>query len=497
MLSRREFLEVAAGGAVGAALTVNAFRAPARERTAEDAPNIIYIMLDEVGYYELSCMGHPTLRTPNIDRMAREGMRFTDALAGGCVCAPTRCSLLTGKHLGHATVRGNTGGLPIRADEETLGSMLKKAGYATGGFGKWGIGNRGTSGVPEKHGFDVFYGYYNQVHAHSYYPKYLIRNSEEMPLKGNPGDKPENFYVGETHAQHEIFSESVKFIRENAERKFFCYLPWTPPHGIWGVPLDDPAWLAFKDKPWRWGQKNAIDSRGYAALLLMVDRQIGDIFKLLKELGIDEKTIVFFCGDNGGSPTYFKSAEHPHGLFAPNKDPKTGKMFRGGKGNIYEGGLRVPMIVRWPGVVEAGAVNDHTWYFPDVMPTLAELTGAQTPKGADGISIAPTLTGKGRQRKHKYLYWEGGGRSAVRAGNWKAISVPRSDAWELYDLSVDIEESNNVGKANPDVLGRLVAYAKEAHEPIVKGEVYDEELFKKDHLVNGPKPPSLKGGIGK
>ena len=227
-----------------------------RERTSENAPNIIYIMLDEVGYYELSCMGHPTLRTPNIDRMAREGMRFTDALAGASVCAPTRCSLLTGKHMGHAAVRGNVGGLPIRADEETLASMLKKVGYATGGFGKWGIGNRGTSGVPEKHGFDIFYGYYNQVHAHSYYPQYLVCNSEEVPLKGNPGDKPEHHYVGETHAQHEIFRESIDFIRENAQRKFFCYLPWTPPHGLWGIPMDDPAWLAFKDKPWRWGHPN-------------------------------------------------------------------------------------------------------------------------------------------------------------------------------------------------------------------------------------------------
>src|SRR3954469_7805297 len=190
-------------------------------------PNIVYLIIDELGYYELSCMGHPEHRTPNIDRLASEGVRFTQCLAGGPVCAPTRCALLTGKHAGHMTIRANGGFDPLREGEETLGSVLKKAGYATGGFGKWGNGGRGTSGVPEKHGFDVFFGYYDQVHAHTYFPKYLIRNSQEVPLEGNTGNPKEE----KTFSQYRIFEESKNFIRANKDKPFFAYLPWTPPHG--------------------------------------------------------------------------------------------------------------------------------------------------------------------------------------------------------------------------------------------------------------------------
>ena len=193
---------------------------------ASDRPNVIYLMLDEWGYFESGHMGHPELLTPNIDQFARQGMRFTNAYAGAPVCGPTRCVLLTGLHSGHTSMRVNDGFSPIRKEEPTLASMLKQRGYSTGGFGKWGIGGRGTSGVPEKHGFDEFFGYYDQVHAHTFYPQYLIRNSQEVPLKGNPGD---SFYDGETHAQVEIFKESLRFIRENKDQPFFCYLPWTPP----------------------------------------------------------------------------------------------------------------------------------------------------------------------------------------------------------------------------------------------------------------------------
>ena len=225
---------------------------------AQRPPNIVYIMLDEWGYFESSGMGHPLLKTPNIDRMATEGMRFTRMHAGANVCAPTRCTLMTGKHTGHATVRANGGGLPMRADDVTLATVLKRAGYATGGFGKWGLGDRGTTGVPEKHGFDVFFGYYHQVHAHSFFPNYLLRNSEKVPLPGNTGD----FEKGATFSQDLIFAESVKFIREHKDGPFFAYLPWTPPHGRWGMPEDEPAWKQFKDAPWQIA--NSANARGCA-----------------------------------------------------------------------------------------------------------------------------------------------------------------------------------------------------------------------------------------
>jgi arylsulfatase A-like enzyme len=332
-------------------------------------PNIIYLMLDEWGYFESGHMGHSELLTPNIDRFAKEGLRFTNAYAGAPVCGPTRCVLLTGLHTGHTSMRVNDGFSPIRKDEPTLASMLSKQGYATGGFGKWGIGGRGTSGVPEKHGFDEFFGYYDQVHAHTFYPQYLIRNSREVPLKDNPGD---SFYEGETHAQVRIFKESLRFIRENGIREnndqpFFCYLPWTPPHGLWGIDDDDPSWQLFKDKPWTAGQQTDRDARVYAAFLHMVDRQLGEILALLKDLKIDDNTIVFLCGDNGGQD-YFKTDERPHGFFAPNLNPKTGERFRAGKGSLYEGGLKVPYLVRYPGKIEAGAVSHHVLCFQTSCP---------------------------------------------------------------------------------------------------------------------------------
>ena len=457
----------------------------------EPKPNIIYIMLDEMGYFEPSYMGNKKLETPNIDKMAEEGVFFTNAYAGASLCAPTRVSLMTGKHMGHASMRSNSGGKPIRADEETVASMLKKAGYATGGFGKWGCGNRGTSGVPEKHGFDIFFGYYDQVHAHSYYPKYLIKNSEEVILEGNNG----YFYKGGTHAQDRIFEESIKFIKNNADKPFFCYLPWTPPHGVWGIDEDDPSYIHFKDKPWK-AQKSRRedDGIGYAALLHKADRQIGEIFNLLKELDIDKNTIVFVCGDNGGQ-SYFKSNEMPYGLFGPNVNPETGEAFKGQKGNIYEGGLKIPMVVRWPGKVKPGKKSDLLWYFPDFMATVSDLANIEKPADCDGLSILPTLTKKGRQEKHKYMFWIGGDRWAVRSGDWKAVSAPFKGKgvspveWELYNLKDDIGESTNVAKENPEQLRKMVNYAFEAFKEPVGGEIYDKELYIKDHKINMLKPP--------
>ncbi len=454
-------------------------------------PNIVYIMLDELGYYELSCMGHPHMETPNIDKLARNGMRFTQMLAGAPVCAPTRCCLMTGKHMGHASVRENPGQRPMQADEKTVADVLKQAGYATGGFGKWGAGGRGTTGVPEKHGFDVFFGYYDQVHAHTYFPAYLIRNSEEVPLEGNTGA----LYEGETFSHDLIYKESLKFIRENKDKPFFCYCPWTPPHGVWGMPEDDPSYLKYKDKEWNAAYSyKKDDAQRYAAMVNMVDRQIGGIMDLLKELEIDDNTIVFVCGDNGGH-FYFSDDDHPYGFFAPNVDPKTGQVFRGRKGLLYEGGLRIPFIAYWPGHIKSGTVNNHLGYFPDIMPTLAELAGVPCPDDIDGISILPTLLGEDeagrKQEEHRYLYWEYRGQQAVRWKDWKTYK-PRNGDWELYDLSKDIEEKENLATQKPDILNKMKTFAEEAHTPLVRGKVLNEDLCMKDHNETKNPLPSEK-----
>jgi arylsulfatase A-like enzyme len=487
-MRRREFIKAVGTGIVSFTMPGIALAAAAPSKR----PNIIYILLDELGYFELSCMGNKYLMTPNIDRMAAEGMRFTQALAGAPVCAPSRSVLMTGQHTGHTTVRTNPGGVPLREDDVTIAQVLKQAGYATGGFGKWGCGDRETTGVPEEHGFDVFFGYYHQVHAHSYYPCYLIRSGEKVPLQGNTGV----FYTGKQYSHHLIFSETIRFIRQNRDRPFFCYACWTPPHGVWAIPEDEPAWQEFKDKPWTAGDRTPNDAKVYAAMVKMVDRQIGEILALLKELGIDDNTIVFVSGDNGG-PGYFANGDptkpkpeeppYPHGFFGANLNPHTGQRFRGGKGNLYEGGLRIPMVVRWPGKIKAGAVSDHLWYFPDVMPTLADLAGIKPPENTDGISIVPTLLGGDaagrRQRRHEYLYWEYGAQTAVRMGKWKAVKPGKNRPFELYDLSGDIEEKTDVASEQAEILSKMKGYAEQAHAENIPGGWIDQEKGFKGHQL--------------
>lgn len=458
----------------------------AAERTAR--PNVVYIMADELGYFELSCLGNPNIQTPRIDQMTREGIRFTQALAGSSVCAPTRCCLMTGKHSGHTSVRTNGGGTPMRAGEPTVASILKAAGYATGGFGKWGCGGRGSTGVPEKHGFDVFLGYYDQVHAHSYYPPYIVRNSEEVPLKNNRGGSD-----GETYSHYVIVDEAKKFIRDNKDQPFFCYMPITPPHGIFDIPDSDPAWAIYKDKDW------PDQAKRYAAMVTMVDRQVGEVIDLLKELSLDENTIVFFCGDNGGND-YFKDKEHPRGFHGANVNPATGVEFRGTKGTLYEGGLRIPMTVRWPGRIKPGQVSDLLWYFPDVLPTVAELMGTKAPDDVDGLSILPELIGEeaaGRkQTSHEYLYWEIGTQAAIRMENWKAIQPGAKRGWELYDLSEDLSEANNIAANHPNVLIQLRLLAADAHEPAEEGVFFDRDIHERDRRAKyGNKPIPRKGSV--
>ncbi len=458
----------------------------------EKKPNFVYIMADELGYYELSCMGNPHIQTPRIDAMAAEGVRFTQALAGSSLCAPTRACLMTGKHSGHTSVRSNGGGTPLRAGEETVASVLKRAGYATGGFGKWGCGGRGSTGVPEQHGFDTFLGYYDQVHAHSYYPAYIVRNSEEVPLKGNRGGAS-----GETYSHYTIVNGAKDFIRENKDRPFLCYMPVTPPHGMFNIPDEDPAWQLYKDRPW------PEVARRYAAMVTMLDRQVGEILDLLRELGLEDNTLVVFCGDNGGND-YFRDKDHARGFHGPNVNPATGVAFRGHKGRLYEGGLRVPMIARWPGRIQAGRVSDHLWYFPDVMPTLAEFAGAAAPEDTDGISIVPELIGAdaaGRaQQDHPFLYWELGQQVAVRKGHWKAIRSKRNGPWELYDLTKDVSESHDIAPKHPGLIAEMRAMAESAHEPVVTGTFAETADHQKDRDAkwgDAPRPASAGRKVSK
>ncbi len=476
--TRRDFLRAAGSGM---ALAVAGSAATAAEERPK--PNIVYIMCDELGYYELSCMGNPNIKTPVVDRLAAGGVRFTQALAGSSVCAPTRCCLMTGKHAGHTSVRVNDGGTPLRAGEETAASVLKRAGYATGGFGKWGCGGRGSTGVPERHGFDVFVGYYDQVHAHSYYPPYIVRNSKEIPLEGNEGGSK-----GKMYSHYVIFDEARKFLRANRDRPFFLYLPITPPHGIFDIPDSDPAWALYKDKDW------PEQAKRYAAMVSMVDRQVGEVLAMLKEFDLEDNTIVFFCGDNGGAD-YFRDKDHPRGFHGANVDPKTGKQFRGRKGNLYEGGLRIPMIAYWPGKIKPGRVSEFLWYFPDFLPTAADLAGAKAPKDIDGISIVPELVGEkaaGRQQaEHEYLYWEIGRQVAVRMKHWKAIRPSTSAPWELYDLRTDIEERTSVAEKHKDVLAKMTAFAAAAHTPARPGTFHDRAIHERDRAAKygGKRPP--------
>lgn len=445
-MDRREFL--AKGGAAAAAMTLSQTGAGAQPRPA--APNIVFIMVDDLGYADLGCYGQQEIKTPHLDAMAEQGLRFSQCYSGCTVCAPARSVLMTGYHMGHTSVRGNTGGIPLLADDVTVAQILKSAGYVCGGFGKWGLGDVRTAGVPEEHGFDVFYGYYHQVHAHSYYPAYLWRNSQKVMLQGNADDKREEY----TH--HLIFNEMLSFIRDNSDRPFFCYAPWTPPHGRYEIPEDEPAWQLYRDRPW------PQDARVVAAMDTMIDRHVGELLATLAELGIDDRTIVFFCSDNGAANRFEGVLDSSGPL-------------RGQKRDLYEGGIRVPMVVRWPGQISPGTTSDHPWYFADVMPTLTELAGAKAPEGIDGLSVVPTLLGGDavgrRQEEHDFLYWEfarynwrtgqyvpGGLAQAIRMGDWKAVKPQAEQPLALYNLSEDIGEEHDLAPQQPDIIARIESH---------------------------------------
>ena len=445
-----------------------------KPQVEKNQPNIIFILADDLGYGDLACYGQEKIKTPNIDRMASEGMRFTNFYAGNAVCSPSRYSLLTGKHPGHSAVRGNfeigdwdsfLGQLPIPEGETTIFEVVKQAGYRTAAYGKWGVGRAESSGAPDQKGVDDFYGFNCQRHAHTYYPRYVEGNrGEKIWLEGNDRKDGGKQYV------HDLFTnKAFEFLKQNKDSSFFLYLPYTLPH----IPFMIPDLGIYKDKNWDENFKRQ------AAMISKLDTDVGRIIDLLKELGIDDNTIIFLTSDNGahgdgGTLEFFKAA-------GP---------LRGKKGDLYEGGIRTPLIVRWPGKIEAGVVSDYIGAFWDIMPTFAELTNTDYPEETtDGISFLPELLNK-PQPEHEFLYWEyfktdyswkpskktnrtDLKSQAVRVGKWKAIRHNLHSDFtgapvdfspiELYNLDEDVAESNNVANNHPDVVKYLKGLLKANH----------------------------------
>jgi arylsulfatase A-like enzyme len=433
---------------LGLVVTISA---AAQSQPRGPLPNIIYVMVDDMGYADIGPYGQKVIKTPNLDRMAREGIRFTDVYTGASVCAPSRSVLMTGQHLGHTRVRGNSGmaggvldhnkarRVPLEPEDVTVAQVLKGRGYITGMTGKWGLGEPGSTGEPNAKGFDEWFGFLNQNHAHTHYPDYLWRNQQKVTIDANLNGK-------RGQHTHELFTNfAFDFIRRRSQRPCFVYVPKTLPHHEMGV----PDLGRYANEPWEQAEKV------HAAMIDMIDRDMGRLFRLLEELRIDDNTLVFFCSDNGG-------ARRHDGRFDSNAP------LRGGKGDVYEGGLRTSMLVRWPGKIPAGATSDLPWMFADVLPTLADVAGSPVPPGIDGVSVLPSILGQ-RQNLDRMLYWEqysGGFQQAVRWGKWKAVRRDGSPPkFELYDLSNDIGETRDVANANKDVVRRIEAFMADAHVP--------------------------------
>ena len=464
-MSRKHFLQIlaiAAGMAAWSLPTVLS-GGPAGARK----PSIIFVMCDDLGYGDLGCYGQQMIRTPNVDRMAAEGLLFRQHYAGSTVCAPSRCVLMTGLHTGHAYVRGNRetkpmGQLPLPPDTKTLPAIMKQAGYTTALIGKWGLGGPGTTGIPTKQGFDYFFGYLCQRHAHNYYPEFLFRNEERVPLPGNKTapewtDRGDGAGVAVKRGQytHDLMAaEALAYVERNKAKPFFLYLALTIPHanneaGEKGMEV--PSQEPYADE--KWGEPQ----RGHAAMITRMDRDIGRLLAKLKELAIDDTTLVFFTSDNG---------PHAEGGANPNFFKSAGPL-RGYKRALYEGGIRVPMIARWPGKIKPGT-TDHISAFWDILPTCAELAGAPVPTKLDGISLLATLRGdEAGQKKHPYLYWEynPGKTQAVRWVDWKAIRFLTSGKVELYNLATDLGEKKDVAGENPQILGRIKLLMNLARRP--------------------------------
>jgi len=468
-LSRRAWLATAAAAATAPAWVGG------RRAHADRPPNIVFIMADDLGYGDLGCYGQARIQTPRIDAMAAQGMRFTQCYAGSTVCAPSRCVLMTGLHTGNCFVRGNHGRdgqpVPLRPADTTVAAVLKQAGYATGQVGKWGLGDDGTTGHPNRQGFDYFFGYLDQVHAHDYYPEHLWRNEEEVRLEGNRNVA--DFVHGDkgTYAPELLTQEALGFVERHQDGPFFLYWSMIRPHAanqsgrFYGaetgegmpVPTDAP----YSDEDWPQPQKN------HAAMITQMDADVGQLLDKLDELGLSENTLIIFTSDNG---------PHSEGGADPDFFESSGPL-RGIKRDLYDGGIRVPAIAKWSGTISPGQVNHHVWAFEDVLPTCADLAGIETPAGLDGISLAPTLLAMGRpQAMHDSLYWEfheRGFRQAARFGDWKAVRYRTPEhleagdlpPLELYDLSTDIGEENDIAAAHPDIVARAEELLVQSRTP--------------------------------
>jgi arylsulfatase A-like enzyme len=423
------------------------------------SPNIIFILADDLGYGDLGCYGQKRIQTPNLDQMAREGTRFTQVYAGSTVCAPSRAVLMTGQHSGHTRIRGNARH-PLLPEDVTVAEVLKTAGYQTGLIGKWGLGEAGSTGIPNRQGFDYFFGYLNQRHAHNYYPSFLWRNETKVPMRNTvPNEDKEGSGVADQRLEysHDLFAEeALSFLERNRSSRFFLYLTFTIPHAnneAKDKGMEVPELGRYADKDWPEVQK------GHAAMISRLDRDVGRVLTRLKRLGLDEQTIVFFSSDNG---------PHREGGTDPEFNDSNG-LLRGIKRDLYEGGIRVPMIVRWPGRVPVGKVSDQVWYFADFLPTAAELAGMKVKHAIDGISFLPAILGnKKKQKPHEYLYWEFYEKptaQAVRMGNWKGVAIPFGGEVELYDLENDPGEQHNVAAQHPAIATKIRSIMKKAHMP--------------------------------
>ena len=451
-----------------------------KQETVQQKPNIVYILADDLGYGDLSCYGQELFSTPNIDKLAETGLKFTQHYSGSTVCAPSRSALMTGQHTGHTFIRGNKewkpeGQYPLEAEAVTMAEALQDEGYVTGAFGKWGLGYPGSEGDPNNQGFDEFYGYNCQRIAHHYYPYHLWHNQEKIMLEGNEGFKTEQYGPDLIHEQ------ALKFLESNKDKPFFMYYPSLIPHAEMFAPEEYMEKYRGKFEPENSYQ--GVDSgenfrlgpygsqpESHAATVAMInvlDDQVGEIVAKLKELGIYENTIIMFSSDNG---------PHMEGGANPDYFNSNGPL-KGYKRDLYEGGIRVPMIAVWNGKIVAGSETDHISAFWDVFPTVAEITGAKTPENMDGISFLPALLGnEDQQEKHEYLYWEfheRGGRQAVRKGDWKLVRYnvldPEKITTELYNLSTDLGEENNVTEQHPEIVKELSEIMKNAR---TKSEVF-------------------------
>ncbi len=417
-----------------------------------EKPNFIYILLDDAGYGDLSCYGQKKFKTPVIDELAKKGLKFTQHYSGSTVCAPTRSSLMQGLHTGHTFIRGNKeikpeGQHPLAKDLVTLPKLLKKSGYTTGMFGKWGLGAPGSEGDPMNQGWDEFFGFNCQRQAHTYYPTHLWHNDKKVPQNGKD------------YAHDVIMQQTMKFLKNNKDKPFFCYMSITVPHAAMQVPEEEAAPFRKKFPQYEGvigkyaGTEVDNPAAMFAGMMTRMDRDVGRVVDELKKMGIDKNTLIMVTSDNG---------PHREGGHVPDFFNSNGKL-KGYKRDLYEGGIRAPLVAYWPGVIKEGKTTRHISAHWDVLPTLCELSGTKIPAKTDGISFVPTLLGQNKkQQKHEYLYWEfheRGKKQAIRMGKWKAVRLNLAKnpnaAMELYDLSKDIGEENNIVANHPDIVSKI------------------------------------------